>query len=59
MLVSLNLANQFLHIAPYFWRQNFHGANIEIWIDDETPTNIHASVLIIDPIDFSNTPTAI
>lgn len=59
MLECLNLPEQFVRISSNFRSQYFHGPDHKVWINDETPPDIHSSCFIVDSIDGTDFSSAI
>ncbi len=59
MLESLDLADQFHYIATHLRCHHFHGTDIEIRIDQESPPDINPRTFIINAVDRTYTAARI
>ena len=59
MLEGLDLADQLHNIASNLRSHHFHGTDVEIRVDEETPADVHTGIFIIDTIHAANASTCI
>jgi hypothetical protein len=51
VLKRLDLPDQLVGVASHFGREDLHRADDEIGINDESPANVHAGILVVHTID--------